>query len=186
MYFWCCNNTHTAATCFVIEVLFTVSQLWYLILLEKLKVIAKTRLASAVDRVRKNVHVRWILYFVCRKIRRNYSCKYTPPIKTLTFVGTFTGTETQSHFNTQTLSNERKPKQLNIHLVTSYQTLVREFIHSGPSCLWLVCCGSHQINTWTWTSSRSQKKENTVSCSFSLNFPQVEICSQNNLKCCYS
>lgn len=87
IYRWCCNNTSTAVTCYVIEVSFIVSQLWYLILFGKLKVIAKTRLASAVEwfflRIRENVHVRWILCFKCLETRWNDSCKHTSPINTM-------------------------------------------------------------------------------------------------------
>lgn len=66
IYLWCCNNIYTAATCYVIVVSFTVTRLWYVILLGKLKVIAKTRPASAVEwfflRVRENVRMRWVLW----------------------------------------------------------------------------------------------------------------------------
>lgn len=84
IHLWCCNNTHTAATCYVIEVSFTVGQLWYLMLWGKLKVIAITRLASAVEwfllRAWKNVRVSWILCFVCLAQRRR-CVRWTPGIR---------------------------------------------------------------------------------------------------------
>lgn len=84
IHLWCCNNTRTAATCYVIEVSFTVGQLWYLMLWGKLKVIAITRLASAVEwfllGAWKNVHVRWILCFVCLAQQRRW-VRWTPGIR---------------------------------------------------------------------------------------------------------
>lgn len=98
------------------------------------------------------------------------SCSPLKSLKNITFYSSFESSESP---NSSTSIRHIKHRHRNSFIVVLHVYV------------W-VPGGSHQTNTWTWTCSRSQKKENAVPCSFSLNFPQVEICSQNNLKCFHS